>query len=72
MTARRVVAVDTEARRAHPWLRGIVYALPGLVLLDETSGEAVRVLDDGTLEPVHPGGYPRPGAAHSTATRRAP
>ncbi len=40
---------------------------------------AVLVLDDGiylvrldgTLEPLLAGGHPRPGAAHSTATRRA-
>ncbi len=25
---------------------------------------------DGTLERLLPGGYPRPGAAHSTASRR--
>ncbi len=56
-----------ELRDRPPWLRGIVLALPGIIFEYEATGERLRLLADGTLEPVLPGGYPRPGCAHATA-----
>jgi hypothetical protein len=35
-------------------------------------GTVWRVLADGSTEEVLPGGHPRPGCAHATATRRTP
>lgn len=62
--------VPIDLRDRPDWLRGIVLARPGLIFEDEATGERIRVLDDGRLETVRPGGYPRPGCAHATAGRR--
>jgi hypothetical protein len=69
MTRARPVAINLTDRP--DWMRGIVLALPGLIVEDEGSGERIRVQDDGRLERLLPGGHPRPGAAHATATRRS-
>jgi hypothetical protein len=62
----RVVPIDPAARQSWDVLRAIAYALPGTVLVG-ADGQALRILDDGRVEPVLAGGHPRPGAAHATA-----
>ncbi len=70
MTARLPGRLPTVEVRDRPaWLRGVVLALPGTIFESE-AGERLRLLEDGTLEPLLAGGHPRPGAAHATATRR--
>jgi hypothetical protein len=51
-------------------MRGIVLGIPGIIFEDEATGERLRLLPDGTLEPIIPGGYPRPGVSHATARER--
>lgn len=43
------VAIDARAARAWPALRGIAYAVPGTIIIG-TTGETLRVLDDGSAE----------------------
>jgi hypothetical protein len=63
--------VPIDLRDRPGWLRGIVLARPGLVFLNEETGEQLRVGPRGELEAVLPGGRPGGTSAHSTATRRA-
>ncbi len=72
MKAPRTVAIDLYARRGYPWLDAVTSAAPGLVLLDERSGCRVRVLEDGSVAEITPGGYPHAGAASDPANVRAP
>ncbi len=60
----RVVALSDPPS----WLRGIVLAPPGVIFENE-HGDRLRLLDDGTLDPILAGGHARPGAAHATTTR---
>ncbi len=68
----RTVEIDLRARRAYPWMAGIVLSLPGLILEDEGSGIRVRVLADGSLEELVPGGMPRPSIASDPCATRRP
>lgn len=61
----RTVPIALRDRPA--WLSGIVLACPGTVFEDEATGERVRVLADGRLDSVVPGGYPRPPVAPAYA-----
>ncbi len=66
-----LVPIDPRAGRAFHVLRGIAYARPGAVFVG-ADGEVVRILVDGRVEPVLPGGHPRGGAASDPCnTRRA-
>jgi hypothetical protein len=60
-----LVHPDAVARRDHglrdPAPAGVVITL---------SGEVLRVLEDGQVERVLPGGWPRPGYSHAAARRR--
>jgi hypothetical protein len=60
--------VPLDLRDRPAWLAGIVLARPGVIFEDEGTGERLRLLGDGRLEPVVAGGHPRPGASHATAT----
>lgn len=59
--------VPLDLRDRPAWLAGIVLARPGVIFEYEGTGERLRLLADGRLEPVVAGGHPRPGAAHATA-----
>jgi hypothetical protein len=61
------VPIDLRDRPA--WLKGIVLAKPGVIFEDEATGERLRLLPTGQLEPVLAGGLPRPGCAHSTSRK---
>ena len=50
MNPPRTVEIDLRARQAFPFMRGIVLAVPGVIVQDEASGIRVRVLEDGSLE----------------------
>lgn len=72
---RRPVAIDPRDRGRFPFLAGVVLALPGVILEDDGTGTRVRVLPDGSLEEVLPGGHVRPsgwnGEPAATARRRS-
>lgn len=70
MNPPRTVAIDLRARRAYPWMGGIVLAIPGLIVEDEGSGVRVRVREDGGLEELTPAGHPRAGAAYDPTNAR--
>lgn len=59
--------IPLDVRDRPAWLSSVARARPGTVFEDEATGERVRVLADGRLDSVVPGGYPRPGVAHATA-----
>ncbi len=63
----RTVPIDLRDRARFPWMAGMVLAVPGVIVEDEGSGTRVRVLPDGSLEEILPGGHPRPGTSHATA-----
>lgn len=50
MSAPKVVAVAAQARAAYPFMRGIVWAVPGIIVEDEASGVRVRVNEYGGLD----------------------
>lgn len=57
-----VARPDHEARRVY----GLPESVPvGIVI--QHDGLALRVARDGSVEPVLPGGWPRPGLSHATA-----
>ncbi len=58
--------VPLDLRDRPAWLKGVVLAMPGLVFVNEATGETLRLLEDGSLEPVLPGGRPGGICAHST------
>ena len=63
--ATHLVHPTAEGRRA--------YRLPDSVpvgILIQLDGQPLRIDEDGQVEPVLAGGWPRPGAAHATARRR--
>lgn len=62
------VPIDLRDRPA--WMKGIVLGIPGIIFEDEGTGERLRLMPDGSLEPILPGGTPRPGCAHATARAR--
>ncbi len=64
----RDVRLAACARREWPWLPP---SLPAGAVVIGPAGTTLRVRPDGGCDEVLPGGYARPGAAHSTATRRA-
>jgi hypothetical protein len=64
------VAIKLSDRARFPFMRGIVLAMPGVIVEDEASGTRVRVLPDGSLAEILPGGQARPGCAHATARER--
>jgi hypothetical protein len=67
----RTVAIDLYARRAYPFMDGIVLAVPGLIVEDEASGVRVRVLENGSLEEI--GAVPaRKSVASDPTAGRAP
>lgn len=69
MTA-RTEPVPLDLRDRPAWLVGITRAAPGVIFEDEGTGERLRLLTDGRLESILPGGYPRPGATHATARQQ--
>ncbi|WP_041453471.1 hypothetical protein [Anaeromyxobacter dehalogenans] len=72
MTPPRTVAIDLRARRAYPWMAGIVLAIPGVIVEDEASGTRVKVREDGGLDELVAPGHPQHGAAFDpTNTREA-
>jgi hypothetical protein len=48
----RVVAILAPAREAYPFMREIVFAVPGVVVEDEASGVRVRVNERGGLDEI--------------------
>jgi hypothetical protein len=66
------VAIDSRARRAWPFLRGIALAHPRTIVIGP-DGTMVVLREDGTADQVLPGGHPRGGAAFDpcNARRRA-
>lgn len=49
-----------------PAAEGLCLLRPGAVIVDHDGG-VFRLSPDGRLEPILPGGHPRPGSAHATA-----
>jgi hypothetical protein len=64
----RPVEIAASALRAWPVLRGIALAVPGTVIVGP-GGETLRVRQDGNVDEVLPGGYPRD--VNATMSRRA-
>lgn len=66
----RPIAIAPGAR-AYRAVRGIAYALPGTIIIDEASGIRLRVLETGAVEEV--GEVPRrwSASADPCASRRA-
>ncbi len=59
-----LVEVELRARRAY----GVPALLPaGAIVVG--AGEVLRVFEDGRVEPVLPGGHPRPGVASDPTAR---
>lgn len=56
------VAIDRRAASAWPVLQGVRCAFPDDVIVG-LGGEVLRVLEDGSAEPVLPGGHPHPSAS---------
>jgi hypothetical protein len=65
----RAVPVDLAARKAFPFMAGIVLAVPGIIVEDESSGTRVLVREDGGLEELIAGGHPRAGIASDPTAR---
>lgn len=47
------VPIDPRARKAWPFMREIVLAMPGVIFMDEGSGTIVQVRADGGLEELN-------------------
>jgi hypothetical protein len=70
MKAFRSIPIDLHARRAYPFMAGMVLCVPGVIIEDEASGLRVRIREDGSLEEIRPGGHPHAGAAYDPANVR--
>lgn len=67
----RTVIISLRDREAFPFMDGMCLGVPGTIVEDEASGIRVRILEDGSLEQLLPGGHPRAGVASDASAGRA-